>query len=125
VRQMALLLVGGALGTLCRYYLGVWLYSFVERPEFPYATVFINVTGSFLIGLLTEGFETRVTVPSEMRVALIAGVLGGYTTFSSFSLETLTLVREGRLELALLNAAGSVVLGLIAVWLGMRLAQTM
>lgn len=120
-----MLMVGGAVGTLCRYYLGVWLYSFVEKPEFPYATLFINVTGSFLIGLLAELFDARVVVTPEVRVALITGVLGGYTTFSSFSLETLTLIRNGEMESALVNAVGSVVLGLVAVWMGMRLAQAM
>jgi CrcB protein len=118
-----LLLLGGAFGTGCRYYLGLWLYSFVERPAFPYANLVINVSGSFLIGVLAELFETRWAVPPEVRVALLTGVLGGYTTFSSFAFETLALLRVGEVGLALLNAVGSVVLGLAAVWLGMRLAQ--
>ena len=123
MRLNLLLLLGGAFGTGCRYYLGLWFYSFVERPVFPYANLVINVSGSFLMGVLAELFETRWVVPPEVRVALLTGVLGGYTTFSSFAFETFGLLRDGEVGLALLNAVGSVVLGLAAVWLGMRLAQ--
>jgi CrcB protein len=95
----------------------------VKQPIFPYANLIINVSGSFVIGLLGELFEARVLISPTVRVALLTGVLGGYTTFSSFSFETFSLVRDGQWLLAALNAAGSVVLGLAAVWAGVRLAQ--
>jgi CrcB protein len=81
------------------------------------------VSGSFIIGILAELFEVRVLISPTVRAALLTGVLGGYTTFSSFSLETFSLLRDGEIWLALVNALGSVLLGLVAVWMGVRLAQ--
>ncbi|MFL6216379.1 MAG: fluoride efflux transporter CrcB [Blastocatellia bacterium] len=117
-------LAGGAFGTGIRYFIATQINSRVEQPRFPYATFLINVTGSFIIGLLVELFEARLPVSPTVRVALLTGVLGGYTTFSSFSLETFSLVRSGEAWLAALNAVGSVALGLVALWLGVRLAQS-
>jgi CrcB protein len=116
-------LLGGAFGTGCRYGLSNFVYYVVKRPTFPYANFIINVSGSFIIGLLAELFETRVLVSPTMRAALLTGVLGGYTTFSSFSFETFALLRDGEWLLATFNAVGSVALGLIAVWAGVRLVQ--
>jgi len=116
-------LLGGAFGTGCRYGLSSLVYAVVKRPTFPYANLIINVSGSFIIGVLGELFETRVLVSPTVRVALLTGVLGGYTTFSSFSFETFSLLRDGEWWLAALNAVGSVLLGLVAVWAGVRLAQ--
>ena len=117
-------LVGGAIGTGCRYWLSTFVYSIIVEPTFPYANFIINVSGSFIIGVLWGLFEQRLLVSPILRVALITGVLGGYTTFSSFSFETYALLRGGEFGLALLNAAGSVTLGLAAVWVGMRLAHS-
>jgi CrcB protein len=122
--KLILVLIGGAVGTGARYGLSSLVYSFVERPTFPYANLIINVSGSFLLGLLAELFNDRVLVSPETRAMLLTGVLGGYTTFSSFSYETFSLVRDGEWFRAALNATGSVLLGLIAVWLGVRLAQS-
>ena len=123
VTKVLFVLLGGALGTGCRYWLSTYVYSVVEKPSFPYANFIINVSGSFIIGILAELFETRVLASPTMRVALLTGVLGGYTTFSSFSFETFSLLRDGQAWLALVNVLGSVLIGLIAVWLGVRLAQ--
>jgi CrcB protein len=116
-------LAGGALGTGLRYSLSTLIYSRISEPTFPYANLVINVSGSFMIGLLFELFETRALVSPTMRVAVLTGVLGGYTTFSSFSFETYAMLRDGEVSRGILNAAGSVLLGLAAVWLGIRLAQ--
>ena len=123
VTKVLLILLGGALGTGCRYWLSTFVYSVVEKPSFPYANFIINVSGSFIIGILAELFEARVLVSPTVRAALLTGVLGGYTTFSSFSLETFSLMRDGEIWLALVNALGSVLFGLVAVWIGVRLAQ--
>lgn len=123
--KWVLVLLGGAIGTGCRYGLSSLVYLRVERPTFPYANFIINVSGSFIIGFLAELFEGRVLVSPEVRVALLTGVLGGYTTFSSFSFETFSLIRDGEWLGALVNAAGSVLLGLVAVWIGVRLAQAL
>jgi len=121
--KIVMVLVGGAFGTGLRYFLSTFIYSRVKEPTFPYANLVINVSGSFLIGILAELFEGRVLVAPVTRVALLTGVLGGYTTFSSFAFETVSLLRDGELWLATLNVSLSIVLGLAAVWLGMRLAQ--
>jgi CrcB protein len=121
--KVLLVLLGGAVGTGCRYGLSTFVYSVIEKPSFPYANFLINVSGSFVIGILAELFEARVLVSPTVRVALLTGVLGGYTTFSSFSFETFALLRDGQMWLALVNALGSVLLGLVAVWMGVRLAQ--
>jgi len=123
VTKVLFVLFGGAVGTGCRYWLSTFVYSVVEKPSFPYANFIINVSGSFIIGILAELFEARVLVSPTLRAALLTGVLGGYTTFSSFSLETFSLLRDGGIWLALINVLGSVLLGLVAVWMGVRLAQ--
>jgi len=111
--------LGGALGSVARYALsGIavrWLGA-----AFPYGTLFVNVTGSFAIGLLAAlvAADGRPQLGADARAFLLVGVLGGFTTFSSFSLETLNLARSGALAPALLNVAGSVVLCLAAVSLG-------
>ncbi len=121
--KISLLLLGGAFGTGLRYFFSSFIYSLIKEPTFPYANLIINVSGSFIIGFLAESFETRYLVSPAVRVALLTGVLGGYTTFSSFSLETFSMLRDGEVWLAALNAFGSVLLGLAAVWVGVRLAQ--
>ena len=111
--------LGGALGSVARYaFSGIavrWLGA-----GFPYGTLFVNVTGSFTIGLLAAlvAADDRPLLGADARAFLLVGVLGGFTTFSSFSLETLNLARSGALGPALLNVAGSVVLCLVAVSLG-------
>ncbi|HVJ31463.1 MAG TPA: fluoride efflux transporter CrcB, partial [Gammaproteobacteria bacterium] len=103
--------LGGALGSVARYaFSGVavrWLGA-----GFPYGTLFVNVTGSFTIGLLAAlvASDGRPLLGADARACLLVGVLGGFTTFSSFSLETLNLARSGALGPAILNVAASVVL---------------
>ena len=115
-------IVGGGFGALCRYLLSTFVYTLVA-PSFPYANLIINVSGSFLIGLLAELFDTRFLVSPTTRIGLLTGVLGGYTTYSSFAYETVALMRDGEFLLAGLNVSASIVLGLGAVWAGIRLAQ--
>jgi fluoride exporter len=123
MQKILLVLLGGALGTGLRYGLSTLITSVFRQPEFPYGTFIINVTGSFAIGILASLFATRPAVSEVARATLMTGVLGGYTTFSSFSLETYTLLHNGRAGLAILYASASLLLGLAAVWAGMRLAQ--
>jgi fluoride exporter len=123
MQKLLLVLLGGALGTGLRYGLSTLITSVFRQPEFPYGTFIINVTGSFAIGILASLFAARPSLSDVGRAALMTGMLGGYTTFSSFSLETYTLLQDGRAGLAILYAAASVLLGLGAVWAGMRFAQ--
>ncbi len=115
--------IGAALGGVARYVIG---QVFAQRfgPGFPYGTLFINVTGSFLIGVVAELATSRAFgVTPLVRIFAATGILGGYTTFSAFSLDSLVLVTDGAAFLAALYAAGSVVLGLVAAYAGLILAR--
>ena len=116
------LALGGALGTISRFALANWFTKYY--PEFPMGTLVINITGSFLIGFFQSltGPEGRWMVSPTFRIFFMTGICGGYTTFSSFSLQTLELARSGRGLYAGANVVASVVLCLIAVWLGYSLA---
>ena len=111
--------VGGALGSVARFWLsGAIAHRFGET--LPAGTLLVNVSGSFVIGLFAAltAPDGRVWASPTARQFFMIGVLGGYTTFSSFSLQTLALVRDGEWIFAMLNAVGSFVLCLLAVWLG-------
>lgn len=116
-----MVMLGGATGSLTRYVVGTAIMNRMGG-RFPLGTVFINVTGSFLIGFIMTLLTERLDPHPNWRFLLVVGFLGGYTTFSSFEWETLGLVRDGGRWLGLINAAGSVVLGYIAVWLGAAVA---
>jgi CrcB protein len=115
--NVLLVAVGGGLGAAARYLAGLWIVARLGA-DFPWGTFFVNVTGSFLIGIilvLVEGGE----LPPGARLFLAVGVLGGYTTFSSFSYETLQLLGgEGSLGPVLFNAFGQLLVGLLAVYSG-------
>ena len=116
--------LGSALGGMARY----WCSGFIARhvgETFPWGTVVVNIVGSLVIGCaaalsLPEG---RFFVPAEVRVFVMVGLCGGYTTFSSFSLQTLTLLQDGQWGAAAANIGLSVILCLIAVWLGFAAAM--
>jgi len=115
--------LGGAIGTAGRYWLsGVIARSFGET--FPWGTLIINVTGSFVIGFFAAltGPDGRLFVSSNARQFVMIGMCGGYTTFSSFSLQTLNLMNNGEWYRAVANIGASVALCLIAVWAGAVLA---
>ena len=115
---------GGFLGASARYLLGGVIYKWIPAT-FPWATFVINVTGCFGIGFLAVLAEEKMSLAPGGRLFLMVGVLGGYTTFSTFGLETIALVREGSLASAALNVAGQVVLGLLAVWAGAAAARVL
>jgi len=93
--------LGGSAGAIARYCLGSFINGNVNG-QFPYGTLFVNVTGSFIIGFLFAMFD-RLSLPNELKLLLITGFLGAYTTFSSYSLETVRLAMEGKLSVALVN----------------------
>ena len=117
-----LVLVGGGAGALARY---VAASAIMTRfgGRFPLGTLVINVTGSFLIGLLMTILTGRFKLDPNWRLLLVVGFLGGYTTFSSFEWETYTAVRDGARWIGALNVVSSVTLGYAAVWLGVMLAR--
>ena len=115
--------LGSALGGVARY----WCSGLIARTmgeTFPWGTLVVNISGSLLIGFIAtvSGTDGRFLIPPEARQFMMVGILGGYTTFSSFSLQTLSLARDGEWLLAGANIVGSVVLCLIAVWVGHMLA---
>jgi len=112
-----LVLVGGGVGALTRFIVGTAIIARLGGG-FPYGTVFINLTGSFLIGFGMTFLTERTYLSPNWRFLLVVGFLGGYTTFSSFEWETLGLVRDGSRWLGLLNGFGSLAIGYLAVWLG-------
>lgn len=116
MEKYLLVLIGGGAGALVRYVAGT---AIMQRygGSFPLGTFVINITGSFAIGLLMSAFTERLPHPN-LRLLLVVGFLGGYTTFSSFEWETLQSARQGSHWLALLNVVGSVVLGYVAAWIG-------
>ncbi|HZT34250.1 MAG TPA: fluoride efflux transporter CrcB [Bryobacteraceae bacterium] len=114
-------LAGAGLGGLARYLAGTWIMV-RYGGRFPLGTLTINVTGSFLIGVLMTLFTERLAPHPNWRLFLVVGVLGGYTTFSSFEYETFQAVREGARWMGMLYLTGSVLLGYAGVWLGALLA---
>jgi len=121
IERYLLVMAGGAAGSLARYVAGVAIMTrFGGR--FPLGTLVINVTGSFLIGLLMALLTERFQPHPYWRLVLVVGFLGGYTTFSSFEYETFSAVRDGSPWVGLINVVASVALGYAAVWLGALLA---
>jgi CrcB protein len=115
---------GGALGTIARYFVsGVVANAFGQT--FPWGTLIINITGSFVIGFFggLTGPDGRILVSGTTRQFVMTGICGGYTTFSSFSLQTLNLMNDGEWVYASGNVLGSVILCLFFVWLGAIVAM--
>lgn len=118
--RYALVLLGGAIGSLARYLASTAIMTrFTGR--FPLGTWVVNMTGCFFIGLLMTQFTARGAHPN-WRLLLVVGVLGGFTTFSSFEYETFTSAQNGAPLVALWNIVASVVCGYLAVWLGVAVA---
>jgi len=114
--------LGGALGALGRYFLSTWVHS-KSGFIFPWGTFVVNVLGCFILGLVYVWGTEKLVIGSNMRAFLAIGLIGAFTTFSTFSLETINIIQDGELRIAFLNIAGSVVSGLLAVWLGVAVAE--
>jgi CrcB protein len=116
--------IGGFLGSIARFWLGSYI-TFRMGARFPYGTFVINLTGSFLIGLVVTLLAERADWSPNLLYLIPIGFIGAYTTFSTFELEAFRSVRNGDLFLALLNVLLSVTLGFIAVWLGVVTGRTL
>lgn len=117
--------IGGFLGAVARYKLGTAVMHATGIVRFPIGTFIVNVFGCLAIGLLAGVVARHHVLGVEARLFLFTGVLGGFTTFSAFGLETVELLRRGELAIASLYAGGSVVAGLFAVWLGLWLVDVL
>lgn len=109
--------IGGGVGACMRW--GVQRWAAAALPQFPFGVLACNLIGSFLIGVLFGAWQK----PNSLQIALMTGLLGGFTTFSSFSLDTLKLFQSGNPLLAMTNICTSVILGLAFVWLGLLTSQ--
>jgi len=116
---------GGFLGSILRYVLSGWVHRILDNPWFPYGTLAVNVTGSLVIGFLAGLADSRSFFSSEARLFVFIGLLGGFTTFSSLTIETFSLARSAQLLAAAMNVTLQIFLGLVAVWLGNLLARLM
>lgn len=115
---------GGALGALMRYWVALAVYGLLGRG-FPYGTLAVNVLGSGLIGLLSVLFLERMALGPEWRAGVLVGFLGAFTTFSTFSYETLMLMEDGQALRAMVNVVANVVFCITAAWAGVVLGRSL
>lgn len=120
--QLLAIAAGGALGAVLRFLVSTGVYQYFGR-SFPYGTLAVNVLGSLLMGFLAYFLTERLNLGPEWRAAILVGFLGSFTTFSTFSMETLTLLNQGEMAKAALNISVSLVLCIAATWIGVWLAR--
>ena len=113
--------LGGFIGSVTRYKLGGWVLHLTVQQKFPFSTFVVNIVGCLVAGVLAGLVEKHELFSADARLFLFTGLLGGFTTFSAFGLETLTLLRRGEPWVAATYAAASVLLGVAAVWLGFKI----
>ncbi len=121
--QALAIATGGAVGALLRFWMSNGIYALLGR-SFPFGTLAVNVLGSLLMGFLYVLLIDKLSLGPHWRAALLIGLLGAFTTFSTFSIETLNLIEEGEAMKALMNVILSVVLCLGAAWLGVLAGRT-
>lgn len=115
--------LGGFIGAVLRYGIGGWAQTLSGSTNFPYGTLTVNLIGCLAVGLLSQLAEVSQWMTPETRLFLFIGLLGAFTTFSTFGNETINLLRDGQTFLSLANIGAQVLLGLAAVWLGQRFGQ--
>ncbi len=122
MNQVLAIAAGGAIGSVLRFLVSTWVHSFAGRA-FPYGTLTVNVLGCLAMGFLFVLFVDRFSDNTVLRAGVLIGVLGGFTTFSSFSIETFNLIEQGAVFKAVLNMAGSLALCMCATWIGVLLGR--
>ena len=123
MKEIILVGFGGFIGSVIRYYSGTLASELAPSTNFPYGTLAINTAGCFAIGLIFGLTEKYTYMSPQIRLLVITGLLGGFTTFSAFGLETVSLVMKGYLLNACLYIFLSVALGLLSVWCGLHLVK--
>ena len=121
MKSILLVALGGAIGSVARFKLSGWVLQQSAGWRFPAGTLAVNVIGCFIVGLLAGLAVKQDVFTPEARVFLFTGLLGGFTTFSAFGLETLLLLKRGEAGVAIANVAISVAVGLLVAWLGYEL----
>jgi CrcB protein len=122
LKQVILIAVAGALGTVSRYGLSQFTHSILSK-NFPWGTLVINVAGCFVIGLLATLFADTNVLSKELQLAATVGFLGAFTTFSAFSYDSYNFFRGGTWEMGLINIAANIIIGMLAVVGGVGVAQ--
>lgn len=122
--NILLVAIGGAFGSVCRYLTGIAV-SRLLGMSFPWGTMVVNLVGSFAIGFLIELIARRFSASMELRLLLVVGVLGGFTTFSSFTLDALTLMERGTTGWAAFYVLATVILGLLAGYGGLAVGRSL
>ncbi len=122
MKSVLLVALGGALGSVARFKLSGWVLQQTTSGRFPAGTLAVNLVGCLVAGLLAGMAAKQDILSAETRLFLFTGLLGGFTTFSAFGLETLLLLKRGEAAVAVTNAVVSVVAGLLVAWLGYELA---
>ncbi len=118
MHKIILVGVGGFIGAVLRYLISGYVHNLTQSIAFPHGTLAVNITGCFLIGIFSHLAEYQAGMTAEMRLLLMVGLLGSFTTYSTFSNETINLFQDQRLFLALINIGTHIILGLSAVLLG-------
>ncbi|MFC4308531.1 fluoride efflux transporter CrcB [Steroidobacter flavus] len=118
MKQLLLVALGGAIGSVARFKMSGWVLHATPNWRFPAGTLTVNLIGCFIAGLLAGMAVKQDIFSPEARVFLFTGILGGFTTFSAFGLETLLLFKRGEAAVAIANVAVSIVFGLLVAWLG-------
>lgn len=118
LNNIILVAIGGAIGSVCRY-----LVSGMNVASFPWGTFTVNILGSLIIGL-AAGLVNKGIASPEMKLLLVTGFCGGFTTFSTFANESLGFIKAGDVLMTALYAGASVVIGIMAVWLGLMISGT-
>lgn len=121
VKSILLVALGGAIGSVARFKLSGWVLHQAPGWRFPAGTLAVNVIGCFIAGLLAGVAVKQEVFTPEARVFLFTGLLGGFTTFSAFGLETLLLLKRGEAGVAIANVVASIAAGLLVAWLGYQM----
>ena len=116
--RIAMVGVGGCLGAVLRYLVSGYVQGMLQDVQFPYGTLAVNLIGCFVIGLLSQLADARGVFTTESRLFVFTGILGGFTTFSTFANESMNLLRDGQAIGAFANVSAQALFGLGAVWLG-------
>jgi len=122
IKNILLVGLGGAAGSILRFLCQKWITS-ITSLSFPLGTFLVNITGCFLIGLFFSYGTKHEYFSYNMQLLLMTGLCGGFTTFSAFTLESMGLIKEDKTGLFLLYIGGSVILGLLATWVGIKIAR--
>lgn len=123
IRNIVMVAFGGALGSVCRYLLSMVVTNNAHGMSFPLGTFAVNILGCFLIGLLSQ-MSFAGSISDTTKLLLVTGFCGGFTTFSSYMMEAVSLSRAGDISIAMLYVVASIVLGFVAVFAGIYLARS-